>query len=268
MFGLFKRKTIAKKTEPIIIEADTTQIKAAEIINEIESAIYAHIKPYGFRKYGRTLHRFVSGDISQVINFQCGIHPYSMREAFCVNLGIRIPECAERNFHPSVELKKYYPEYECTMRSRLKTDSDEAETWYDLGVQTDTIIKSIIKDLDRYVLPAYEVLNSREAILAHRREYPILDDMSLLLLDESMIYGHIGNVDKAKEMFELYYQSAVEKYNDLKVNGHQVYLKKGDRVVFMGQDITAEKDGYVTLYGASHSHIDYLDRLAVKLGIR
>lgn len=266
MFGLFKRRTIAKKTEPDLIEADTTQIKAAEKINEIESAVYEHIKPYGFRKYGRTLHRFVSGDISQVINFQRGMH--GMGESFCVNLGIRIPECAERNFHPSGELKKYYPEYECTMRSRLKKDSDETGTWYDLSEQTDIIIKSIINALDRYVLPAYENLNSREAILAHRREYPMLDDMSSLFLDESMIYGHIGNTEKAKEMFELHYQSAVEKYNDLTVNGKQHYLKKGDRIVFMGQDITAEKDGYVTLYGASHAHIDYLDELAIKLGIR
>ena len=51
-------------------------------------------------------------------------------------------------------------------------------------------------------------------------------------------------------------------------NGHRQYLKKGERVVFMGQDITAEKDGYVTLYGASHGHIDYLDGLAVDLGLR
>ena len=32
--------------------------------------------------------------------------------------------------------------------------------------------------------------------------------------------------------------------------------------------ITAEKDGYVTLYGANHGHIDYLDELAVSLGLR
>lgn len=36
----------------------------------------------------------------------------------------------------------------------------------------------------------------------------------------------------------------------------------------MGQDITAEKDGYVSLYGADHGHIDYLDELAVRLGLR
>jgi len=46
------------------------------------------------------------------------------------------------------------------------------------------------------------------------------------------------------------------------------YLKKGERVVFMGQDDAAEKDGYVTLYGANHGHIDYLGELAVSLGLR
>ena len=51
-------------------------------------------------------------------------------------------------------------------------------------------------------------------------------------------------------------------------NGRKHYLKKGERVIFMEQDITAEKDGYVTLYGANHGHIDYLDELAVSLGLR
>ena len=98
----------------------------------------------------------------------------------------------------------------------------------------------------------------------------MLDSLSslLILLEESMIYGHLGNIEKAKELFELYYQSVVKEYNDLTENGHKQYLKKGERVIFMGQDITAEKDGYVTLYGADHGHIDYLDELAVSLGLR
>ena len=60
----------------------------------------------------------------------------------------------------------------------------------------------------------------------------------------------------------------VDEYNDLMKNGHKLFLKKGERIVFMGQDITAEQDGYVTLYGANHGHIDYLDELAVSLGLR
>ena len=254
MFGLFKKAT----------EINTTQI-----VDEIEAAVLEFVKPYGFKKHGRTLHRFVSGDISQVIHFQSGMPTKGMGGQLCVNLGIRIPECSERTFQPKTENKKYYHEYECTIRSRLGTVSGKQETWYDLHKKTDKIIKSIIEEIDQYVLPAYEVLNSRESILAYRKLYPLLDDMnSLILLDECMIYGHIGNTEKAKELFELYYQYAVKEYNDLVENGHKQYLKKGERVVYMGQDITAEKDGYVTLYGANHGHIDYLDELATNLGLR
>lgn len=242
----------------------TTEIHAPQLVDEIESAVYAHVKPYGFKKYGRTLHRFVSEDISQVIHFQIDT------ERFCVNLGIRIPECFERVFQPKEEMKKYYREHECTIRSRLGTVSGKRETWYDLCGKSDRITKNIIDELDQYVLPAYEVLNSRESILQHRKEYPLLDNVShhLVDLEECMIYGHLGNIEKAKQLFERYYQSAVENYNELVKNGRKQYLKKGERIVFMGQDITAEKDGYVTLYGASHGHIDYLDELAVNLGFR
>ena len=254
MFGLFKK---------------ATEINTTHIVDEIEAAVLEFVKPYGFKKHGRTLHRFVSGDISQVIHFQSGMPTKEMGGQLCVNLGIRIPECSERTFQPKTENKKYYHEYECTIRSRLGTVSGKQETWYDLHKKTDKIIKSIIEEIDQYVLPAYEVLNSRESILAYRKLYPMLDDMnSLILLDECMIYGHNGNTEKAKELFERYYQYTVKEYNDLVENGHKQYLKKGERVVYMGQDITAEKDGYVTLYGANHGHIDYLDELASNLGLR
>ena len=186
-----------------------------------------------------------------------------------MNLGIRIPECSEKVFHPQGEMKKYYHEYECTIRSRLGEVSGKKETWYVLKKPVDKIVKNIIEEIEQYVLPTYEVLNSREAILAHRRDYPLLDNMSnVILLEESMIYGHMGDLEKAKELFELHYASAVDEYNDKRINGDKLYLEKGERVVFMGQDITAERDGYVTLYGANRGHIDYLDELAVSLGLR
>ena len=36
----------------------------------------------------------------------------------------------------------------------------------------------------------------------------------------------------------------------------------------MGQDITAQEDGWVTICGASRAHLNYLDELAAKLGLR
>ena len=246
-----------------------TDINTTQIIDKIEAAVYEQVKPYGFKKYGRTLHRFVSEDISQVIHFQSGMPKNGMTGLLCVNLGIRIPECSERSFQPPPKNKKYYHEYECTIRSRLGIVSGHKETWYDLHKKTDKIIKSIIEEIDQYVLPAYEVLNSRNAILAHRKDYPMLDNMdNLITLEECMIYGHLGNIEKATQLFDEYYQSVVEEYNDIKANGRKIYLRKGEYVITGNEHITADEDGYYRLYSANHSHIEYLDELAVKLGLR
>ena len=244
-------------------------INVTEKIDIIEKEVYKLLKSYGFRKFGRTLHRFVSGDISQIIHFQSGMPTNINYGRFCVNLGIRVPECSERTFLPKTEKKKYYHEYECTIRSRLGIVSGKQETWYNLHKNTDKIIKSIIEEIDQYVLPAYEALNSREAILAHRKDYPLLDNMDhLISLEECMIYGHVGDTEKAKECFEQYYQSVVDEYNDIKTNGRKIYLRKGEHVISGKEHIIADKDGYYTLYAANHSHIEYLDELSVKLGLR
>ncbi len=50
----------------------------------------------------------------------------------------------------------------------------------------------------------------------------------------NQISHYLGNIEKAKQLFEAYYQSAVEAYNNLAKNGRKQYLKKGERVVFMG----------------------------------
>ncbi len=84
------------------------KLNVPQVVDEIEAAVYAILKPLGFRKHGRTLHRFVSEDLSQVISFQTGMPQDGMGGTMCVNLGIRIPECTERSFQPSAPRKKYY----------------------------------------------------------------------------------------------------------------------------------------------------------------
>lgn len=69
-------------------------VNVTKTVDEIENAALAELKSLGFRKYGRTLHRFISDDISQVINFQSGMTAKGMSGLLCFNIGIRIPECA------------------------------------------------------------------------------------------------------------------------------------------------------------------------------
>ena len=239
-----------------------------QAVDEIETIVFEHLKPYEFKKFGRTIHRFVSVDISQVISFQIGVREYA--GGFWVNIGIRIPECSDR-ISPLPKGRKYYHEYDCTIRTRLGSCKGKADTWYKIGRKSPKrIVKEIINEIDKDILPAFDVLNSREAILSKRRNYPHIDSMGkhAILLDECMIYLHMGDKEKAITAFETYYKSAVDEYNCLCTKGRKEFLKKGESIAFMNQVITADHDGYYTIYGASHAHIDYLDELAEKLGLR
>ena len=248
MLNLFKRKK---------------GMNFARTVDEVEGAVFEVVRDLGFKRHGRTLHRFVSGDISQVIAFQ-----YGRDAGLFINYGIRVPECHERVFHPVTD-KKYYHEYECTLRSRSGTVSGKKESRYDLSRSKERIIGAIIKEIENVVLPVFDVLKDRKAILENREKYPLFDDFGATrLLDECMIYGNLGDMEKAKEAFERYYDAAVDEYNAAKNDGRKIYMRRGERIVFMGQDIRAKKRGYVTLYGTDRGHIDYLERLANDLGLR
>ena len=195
-------------------------------INRIESEVYKIVKPLGFTKHGRTLHRFVSGDISQVINFQCGQAYLDATHLLSVNIGIRIPECFERQFHV-VNAKSYYHEYECNMRTRLgtvRTKRTKGEKVYDLNRDVDAICSDIIREIEDDVLPVFDIFTSREAVLAHRREYPWFDTMNnhLIFLEEAMIYGHQNDLQKAKEAFDKHYEYALQTRK--RCPAHIVYL--------------------------------------------
>lgn len=108
------------------------KLSSTECVDIIENFVYEYVKPFGFRKYGRTLHRFVDGDISQVINFQNGCPSKGIYGILWINIGIRVPECVERKFTITEPLKKYYHEYECNIRTRLGSLVDRKDSFYDL----------------------------------------------------------------------------------------------------------------------------------------
>ncbi len=207
-----------------ILRVNTLDTK--ETIDLIENAVYAELKPLGFRKHGRTLHRFVDGDISQVINFQCGQAYREETHLMWVNIGIRVPECELRSFEPEESLKKFYHEYNCNMRSRLGEVKGENETTYNLHGSIEEIITDILGQIREYVLPAFDALKDRQAILEKRREYQNFDKLNcrLILLEEAMIYGRMGDLDKASELFNLYYLKCKKRINPHK--GHLDVLEK------------------------------------------
>ena len=61
----------------------TNNLTSTESVDIIEKIVYEYLEPLGFRKHGRTLHRFVDGDISQVVHLQNG----ARKKAFWVFCG-------------------------------------------------------------------------------------------------------------------------------------------------------------------------------------
>ncbi len=208
-------------------------------IDRIEAAVYRQIKPFGFSRHGRTLHRFVDGDISQVVDFQCGQPHMGETHLMWVNLGIRVPESMDREFVPSAPPKAFYHEYECNMRSRIGQLDGGNQRTFDLRREdVDAVAAEIMAELPDKVLPVYDILSSRDAILAHRRDFPHFDQLNrhLILLEEAMIYGRRGDREMANAAFGAYYRACEAKAADPKNRHIRV-------------------------------HMDYLDELAARLGL-
>ncbi len=251
------------------------KLTSTESVDVIEKIVYEYLKPLGFRKYGRTIHRFVDGDISQVVNFQNGCPSKGVYNILWVNLGIRIPECMERTFIITEPLKKYYHEYECNIRTRLGSLVDGRDSFYDLKKDPYKIALDIVKRIKKYVMPIFDALNNRDAILKRRSEYVQFDQFNnhMIILEEAMIIGRRGNLTEATTLFNTHYQNALAGYNHALEHGTKTYLKKGERMVYHNvktdktETITATKNGYVTTYCANKGHLIYLEELAQKLGI-
>ena len=252
------------------------KLTSTESVDIIEKTVYDHLKPFGFRKHGRTLHRFVDDDLSQVVNFQNSAPSKGVYDILWVNLGIRVPECVERTFIITEPLKKYYHEYECNIRTRLGSLVDGKDSFYDLRKNPNKIAADIIKRLDKYVMPVFEALSNRDAILERRTEFARFDQLNnhLILLEEAMIIGRRGDLAQAAHLFNSYYQKALAEYKHDLEQGKKTYLKKGERMVYHNaktnetETIIAARSGYVTTYCANKGHLIYLEELALKLGIK
>ena len=250
------------------------KLSTTETVDAIQRIVHEYLKPLGFRRHGRVMHRFVDGDISHVVELQNGCPQKGITGVLWVNLGIRVPECVERTFTPS-EPKKYYHDYDCSIRVELSEYVYGKSQPYDLRTRPETIGGDIVERLEMHIMPVFDALNSREAILAHRREHERFDSLNhhLIELEEAMIYGRAGDRERAEEVFLRYYLRCLEKYRHELEHGRPTYLRRFERVTYKNtstgkiETVEARENGYVTLYNASDGHLRVLRELAGKLGI-
>ena len=159
-----------------------TKLDTTKIVDEIENIVFQWAKQHNFKKYGRTFNRVVDQDITQVIHFQNGCPEKGVSGVLWINLGIRVPECAD---FPN-EQKKYYKEYDCNIRCRLDEYIEKKDNPYDLRENPQNIANDIIKKLDDMILPVFDVLSSRQSIIENLKKYSEFNSFRNHLADEDI----------------------------------------------------------------------------------
>lgn len=173
--------------------------EATAALDTVQAEMFSLLKPYGFRKHGRLFHRFVDGDISQVVEIQRGQAYREETHLFWINIGIRVPECVLKSFRPEANAKKYYHEYQCNMRWTLGEQSKKKTGEYNLRKPLEPMIADIKAKLETVVVHVFEVLNSRDAIMAKQHRYSQFLS-SHPLFDCAMICGCRGEIQRAIEL--------------------------------------------------------------------
>jgi len=187
-------------------------------LNSIQNQVHiSSLKPNGFAKSGRTHCRRTDDGLFQVITFQIGQSYCDDTDKFWVNIGVRVPESFELSLDPTTE-KKIYQEYHCNIRTRLFkfTEPDAykgyADKYFSLQEDdTSRIADEIISLINKYVMPFFSDLESREKVLANRRKYMDVTDIfnNNIDLEFAMIYAGKGDMEKANEFINKQIASAV-----------------------------------------------------------
>ena len=98
------------------------------------------------------------------------------------------------------------------------------------------------------------MLNSREAILAHRREYPTFDLLfgHLILREEAIMLNHMGQSEAASEKYGVYLHNLIHEppRRGVKLGTRQGWLQASLRIaekvrIPLSPDILAEEEEFL-----------------------
>lgn len=184
------------------------------------------LKPKGFKKRGRTFNRETPDGLIQVISLNIGMAYRGDNDLFCVSIGIRVPESFEKTFDEP-EKKSFYQEYYCNIRTTLNDGTlgharYETKTipprYYGTKVFMLDIedmqpnIDEIIETIESHVFPFFDNMDTREKVLKNRRmynaKYKDLEMCNTITLEEAMIYGRAGDIEKATQLMQQHYNNS------------------------------------------------------------
>jgi len=207
--------------------------KAKEILNELQAAVHKELlKTSGFKKNGRTFNRISDDGLIEVINFQSGRHEFGnvipgFRENlygnFTLNLGICIPEYYKHQYNKT---KKFYQEYDCSVRSRIGSLINNGEdVWWELkqSYLKDQIdrIKQLLNDVG---LKWLEQLNSREKIYQNWEQVSQNFNLSAPAKLNIATIQILNNIESGKILYKEYYQN-------VEMENHKKWLREEAKIL-------------------------------------
>ena len=194
-----------------------TQIKFDTIVKEGFTPL---LKPLSFKKKALNYYRQLA-EVGYIINIQKSSYGDRDHIKFRINIGIFEPKFW------SVSHKGQVPDYptepDCLIRKTINDLRSRNDLWYEVTDTTneEALIKEMKEDIQNYILPFFDQLNSAQKIFSALEKDPYLLDMPFAPL---IFYGEYGKAEKA----QVVYNQLLQGVNPLAERTLKGYAKKYD----------------------------------------
>jgi Domain of unknown function (DUF4304) len=185
-------------------------------LDVIVKTVFLSLKSKGFKKFGYTFNKEVEKGIFQVVNFQrAGI----VNDAqFTVNLGVCIDKLYQIERVQDVE-KKYYKEYECQIRGRLKNLVNGKDAWWIIDNNKFEIANEILEYFESSGFDWFLNVNTEEKIIENFGK-SIYNESNRADLDVILLI-YFNDKEKGTELFNKYLSNIEQEKNE-----HKEYMEE------------------------------------------
>ena len=196
-----------------------TQIKLDTIVKEGFTPL---LKPLSFKKKALNYYRRLA-EVGHIINIQKSSYGDRDHIRFRINIGIFEPKfwLGYYDFKHTGQVPDYPTEPVCLIRKTINDLRGRKDLWYEIHNYTDEqkLIKEIQEDIQQYILPFFDQLDSVEKIFSALEKDPYLLDMPFAPL---IFYGEYGKTLKAQAV----YNELLKDINPLAERTLKGYAKK------------------------------------------
>ena len=180
------------------------------------------LKPLSFKKKALNYYRWLT-EVGHIINIQKSSYGDRDNIRFRINIGIFEPKfwLVGYDFKHTGQVPDYPTEPDCLIRKTINDLRSRNDLWYEVTDTTneEALIKEIQEDIQNYILPFFDQLNSVQKIFSALEKDPYLLDMPFAPL---IFYGEYGKAEKAQAV----YNQLLQGVNPLAERTLKGYAKK------------------------------------------